>query len=58
MLMPMAHLEARICEVAGHIAAATCQYLRLVADFDAREGWRAWEPFHSWTIPVMRQAYG
>src|SRR5512146_368315 len=43
MLMPMAHLEARICELAGHIAAATCQYLLLVADFDAREGWKAWE---------------
>jgi hypothetical protein len=43
MLMPMAHLEARICELAGHLAAATCRYLLLVADFDAREGWRAWE---------------
>jgi hypothetical protein len=43
MLMPMAHLEARICELAGHLAAATCQFLLLVADFDAREGWRAWE---------------
>jgi 5-methylcytosine-specific restriction endonuclease McrA len=43
MLMPMAHLEAQICELAGHIAAATCRYLLLVADFDAREGWRAWE---------------
>jgi hypothetical protein len=43
MLMPMAHLEAQICELAGHLAAATCRYLLLVADFDAREGWRAWE---------------
>jgi hypothetical protein len=43
MLMPVEHLEARICELAGHLAAATCQYLLLVADFDAREGWRAWE---------------
>jgi Domain of unknown function (DUF222)/HNH endonuclease len=43
MLMPMAHLEARICELAGHLAAATCAFLLLVADFDAREGWKAWE---------------
>jgi hypothetical protein len=43
MLMPMAHLEARICELAGHLAAATCAFLLLIADFDARQGWRAWE---------------
>jgi hypothetical protein len=43
MLMPVEHLEARICELAGHLAAATCRYLLLVADFDARGGWRAWE---------------
>src|SRR5512146_3267440 len=43
MLMPMAHLEARICELAGHLAAATCQFLLLVANFDARKGWQAWE---------------
>jgi hypothetical protein len=41
--MPMPHLEARICELAGHIAAATCQFLLLLADFDAREGWAAWD---------------
>jgi hypothetical protein len=38
MAMPVEHLEARICELAGHMAAATCRYLLLVADFDAREG--------------------
>jgi hypothetical protein len=43
MLMPMEHLEAGICELAGHLAAATCAFLLLVADFDAREGWTAWE---------------
>ena len=41
--MPVEHLEARICELAGHMAAATCRYLLLVADFDAREGWAQWE---------------
>jgi predicted alpha/beta hydrolase family esterase len=36
-------LEARICELAGHLAAATCRFLLLVADFDARRGWAAWD---------------
>ena len=41
--MPVEHLEARICELAGHMAAATCRYLLLIADFDAREGWAQWD---------------
>lgn len=41
--IPMERLEARICELAGHLAAATCQFLLLVADFDARKGWADWE---------------
>jgi hypothetical protein len=41
--MPVEHLEARICELAGHLTAATCQFLLLVADFDARGGWASWE---------------
>ena len=40
---PLEHLEARICELAGHLTAATCRFLELVADFDAREGWTSWE---------------
>jgi hypothetical protein len=43
MLMPMERLEARICELAGHLTAATCQFLLLVAGFDARKGWADWE---------------
>jgi len=42
-LMPLEHLEARICQLAGHLAAGTCRFLQLVADFDAREGWASWE---------------
>ena len=42
-LVPMERLEARICELAGHLTAATCQFLLLVAGFDARNGWAAWE---------------
>jgi Domain of unknown function (DUF222) len=41
--VPLEHLEARICELAGHLTAAICQFLLLVADFDAREGWAGWE---------------
>jgi 5-methylcytosine-specific restriction endonuclease McrA len=43
MAMPMERLEARICELAGHLTAATCQFLLLVADFDARGGWADWQ---------------
>ena len=42
-VMPVEHLETRICELAGHLTAATCQFLLLIADFDARQGWAAWE---------------
>src|ERR1700747_3372121 len=41
--MPTERLEARICELAGHLTAATCQFLLLIADFDARGGWASWE---------------
>jgi hypothetical protein len=41
--VPVEHLEARICELAGHLTAATCQFLLLIADFDARRGWASWE---------------
>jgi hypothetical protein len=42
-VMPTEHLEAQICELAGHITAATARYLDLVADFDLRQGWASWE---------------
>jgi Domain of unknown function (DUF222) len=42
-VLPVEHLEARICELAGHLTAATCRFLELVADFDARQGWASWE---------------
>ncbi len=38
-----AQLEAEICRLAGHIAAATCRFLDLILDFDDREGWAAWD---------------
>jgi len=42
VLIPLEHLEAQICELAGHLAAGTCRFLLLVADFDVREGWASW----------------
>ena len=41
--VPLERLEAQICELAGHLAAATCRFLVLLADFDARQGWASWE---------------
>ncbi len=41
--VPLERLEAQICELAGHLAAATCRFLLLVADFDARQGWASWD---------------
>jgi len=40
---PLERLEAEICELAGQLAAATCRFLVLVGDFDARQGWVSWE---------------
>ena len=39
----MEQLEAQICELAGHLTAATCRFLLLVGDFDARRGWADWD---------------
>ncbi|MFY9890159.1 MAG: DUF222 domain-containing protein, partial [Streptosporangiaceae bacterium] len=36
-------LEAQICELAGHLAAAMYRFLLLVGDFDARQGWASWD---------------
>jgi hypothetical protein len=41
--VPLERLEAEICELAGHLAAATCRFLQLVGDFDARRGWESWQ---------------
>ena len=35
-------LEHEICELAAHIAVATCRWLGLVAEFDDRRGWAEW----------------
>jgi 5-methylcytosine-specific restriction endonuclease McrA len=43
LLVPLELLEERICELAAHLAAGTCRFLQLVAEFDAREGWATWD---------------
>ena len=40
--MPLERLEAEITNLAGHLAAAECWWLLLVAEFDRREGWSHW----------------
>ena len=42
-LVPLQRLEERICELAAHLAAGTCRFLELVAEFDARRGWECWD---------------
>jgi hypothetical protein len=41
--VPLERLESQICELAGHLAAATCRFPILLGDFDARKGWADWE---------------
>src|ERR671929_1135933 len=40
-LVPLEVLERQITQLASHINAATCRWLELVAEYDAREGWRS-----------------
>ena len=40
---PVESLEAAICELAGHLTAATCRFLVLLGEFDRREGWASWD---------------
>src|SRR5262252_9117556 len=42
-VVPLERVEAQICELAGHLAAATCRFLVLLGDFDARRGWASWD---------------
>jgi 5-methylcytosine-specific restriction endonuclease McrA len=40
---PLEWLETQICELAGHLAAATYRFLVLLGDFDERRGWAEWD---------------
>ena len=41
--LPTEQLEAELMTMAGHLAAAMCSFLLLVAEFDRREGASDWE---------------
>ena len=51
-------VESEIVELTGHLAAATCRFLQLLAEFDRRGGWagpglRLWL---LWLLPVCLRA--
>src|ERR1700734_3990560 len=39
--VPAERLEAELCLMAGHLAAATSRFLDLVGEYDASNGWAA-----------------
>lgn len=39
---PIGRLEAEICSMAAQLAATTCAWLELLAEFDRRKGWAVW----------------
>jgi hypothetical protein len=41
--VPAERLEAELCLMAGHLAAATSRFLDLVGEYDASGGWAAWD---------------
>ncbi len=41
-MRPLEMLEREITSLASQIHAATCRWLELVAEYDAREGWAQW----------------
>jgi hypothetical protein len=40
--LPLERLEAEITTLAGHLAAAECRWLLMVAEFDRRKGYEEW----------------
>ena len=40
--MPLERLEAEITQLAGHLAAAECRWMLLIAEFDRRAGYEQW----------------
>ena len=40
--MPPERLEAEITQLAGHLAAAECRWMLLIAEFDRRAGYESW----------------
>ena len=40
--LPSAQLEDEITTLTGHLAAAECCGLEMIAEYDRREGWKSW----------------
>lgn len=40
---PVERLEVELCTLAARVAAATCEFLLAIAEYDRRRGWEAWE---------------
>jgi hypothetical protein len=40
--MPLELLEAEITKLAGHLSAAECRWLLLIAEYDRRGGYEGW----------------
>ena len=40
---PLEWLETQVCELAGHLTAATARFLVLLGDFDDRRGRASWD---------------
>ncbi len=41
--VPTEQLEHQMLGLAGHLAAATCAFLTMVGEYDARRAWESWE---------------
>jgi len=59
--VPLERIEAELTELAGHLAAAECRWLQLVAAYDRREGWKSWgcrscAQWLSWRCGLGRRA--
>ena len=43
--LPLERLEHEMLSLSGHLAAATCSFLVMVGEYDARGGWESWESY-------------
>ncbi len=43
--LPLERLEHEMLSLSGHLAAATCSFLVMVGEYDARGGWESWEAY-------------
>lgn len=58
--LPTDRVESELVETAGHIAAGTCRFLLLLAEFDLRQGWagpglRSCAHWLGWRVGLSRR---